>query len=93
MHGEKKLMEAVLPMRILRDSPRVLTASVRPDARPIASSSGAGGFFTRDRFRGCHLEISLNDFGLEESYGRFVREKAYAGEPREIRGSLVDLYV
>jgi hypothetical protein len=35
----------------------------------------------------------LNDFGLEESYGRFVKDRLYAAGASDVVGSMVDLYV
>ncbi len=35
----------------------------------------------------------MNDFGLEESYGRFMKDKLYAAAAPQSGGALVDIYV
>ena len=87
------MIEGISSARVLREHGGNLPVVVRPGARPVASNAGAGGFFSRDSFRNFHLEISLNDFGLEASYGRFMKDKVYAGDSSDVSGSLVDLYV
>jgi len=88
-----QLIEGIAAARVFRDRPGKLPAVVRPEARPILLHADAGGYFSRDSFRNPHIEISLNDFGLEESYGRFVKDKVYAIGSPDVCGGLVDLYV
>ena len=87
------MIEGIAAARVFRDRPGNLPVVVRPDARPIITHTDAGGSFSRDSFRNPYIEISLNDFGLEESYGRFVKEKIYATGSPDVCGGLVDLYV
>jgi len=87
------LIEGIAAARILNGRQGRLPMVVRPDAGPVVTCSDAGGFFRRDTFRNLHLEISLNDFGLEKSYGRFVRDKLYGASAPQAGGALVDIYV
>lgn len=66
---------------------------VRPHAEAHVACTDAGVFFHRDAFRDLHIEISLYDFGLEESYGRFLKDKLYAAAAPRAGGGLVDIYV
>ncbi len=87
------MVEGISSARVLHGHAGKLPVVIRPGAGPVAADANAGGFFRRDSFRNFHLEISLNDFGLEESYGRFVKDRLYAAGASDVVGSMVDLYV
>jgi len=87
------LIEGIAAARVFNGRSGRLPVVVRHDAGPPAARSDAGGFFRRDWYRNLHLEISMNDFGLEESYGRFMKDKLYAAAAPQSGGALVDIYV
>lgn len=87
------MIQGIAAAQVFGGHPGRLPVVIRPEAGPVAAGSDAGGTFRRDAFRNPWIEISLNDFGLEESYGRFVKDMVYAAAPPETSGALVDLYV
>jgi len=87
------LIQGIAAAKVFSGRTGRLPVAVRADAGPVVTCSESGGFFRRDAFRNLHLEISLNDFGLEESYGRFMKEKLYAAAAPDAGGALVDIYV
>ncbi|MEW6720747.1 MAG: hypothetical protein AB1346_09900 [Thermodesulfobacteriota bacterium] len=64
----------------------------RGSASP-ARAPEAEDFSGAVRDRDFRLEISLNDFGLEKAYGRFLRDRLYLVCIPPVSGGLVDLYV
>jgi hypothetical protein len=87
------MIGGIVPTRVFRERPGSLPLSVRSDSAPLVRYSDNVIVFNRDPDRIPHLEISLNDFGLETVYGRFLQDKIYSVDTPVVCGVLVDLYV
>jgi len=87
------LIGGIVPARVFRERPGNRTLKALPDSAPLPRHPDAVALYNSEPDRYLHLEISLNDFGLESLYGRFLREKIYSLHSPALCGVLVDLYV
>jgi hypothetical protein len=87
------LLGGIVPLRVRRDRPGSLPSKIRSDSASQARYPDVVPFCNGDMDRNFLLEISLNDFGLETIYGRFLRDKIYSLDTPALCGVYVDLYV
>ncbi len=87
------MIGGIVPARVFRERPGNRSLKLLSDSAPLSRQPDAVGFYSSGPDRYLHLEISLNDFGLETVYGRFLREKIYSLHSPALCGVLVDLYV